>query len=174
MIEKCTHVIARNFCHIYDVDYRVLPPNVFWRILSNRFLAIKSEFLLFRSVESYITAHRLALASAEIEQMMETIRCAHLNVFVIILLLFVLLFFHYLIRTNLVLTVFARRRFRWMSFEELQEVVKHPLVPRRLLVEALMAQLESLQYPERQANADDLRFVYLTCVEKLKWPRYAR
>lgn len=74
MIEKCTHVIARNFCHIYDVDYRVLPPNVFWRILSNRFLAVKSEFQLFKCVDAYVSAHRVALASSEIEQMMETIR----------------------------------------------------------------------------------------------------
>ncbi len=41
-----------------------------------------------------------------------------------------------------------------MSFDELQEVTKDPLVPRRLLVEALMAKLEGFEHPERINTAE--------------------
>lgn len=50
MVEKCTHVLARNFCHIYDVDYSFLQPFIFYKIISNKYLAVKSEFTLYKTV----------------------------------------------------------------------------------------------------------------------------
>jgi hypothetical protein len=61
MIDKCVYMIARNFCHIYDVDYNFLPPNIFLRILSNKYLAVKNEYNLYKQVPVFISCFLVPL-----------------------------------------------------------------------------------------------------------------
>jgi hypothetical protein len=49
-------------------------------------------------------------------------------------------------------------RFRWLSYKQLLEVVANEVVPRNLVIEALMARLHNLENPKQKLKSDSVRY----------------
>ena len=57
VIDKCTNVIARNFCFLH-VDFSFLPPHIYLKILQHEDLAVKSEVDLLTDLQSYVHSRK--------------------------------------------------------------------------------------------------------------------
>ena len=75
VIDKCTTVIARNFCFLH-ADFSFLPPAMYLKILQHEDLAVKNELDLFLGLDAYIRAHP-DLPPAQIAEMVRCIRFVH-------------------------------------------------------------------------------------------------
>lgn len=120
---RCLLMVAKNFSHkcLENADYGYLPFELFNGLLKHKYLAVKSEFALYKVVREYVNAHRQELSSSQLATLMESVR------------------------------------FRWFTYEQLEEAIKDPSIPQHLLIEALMAQLFELKFPNRPKEYDNPR-----------------
>jgi hypothetical protein len=69
--------VAKNFCHIPNVDYSWLPHGIFLQLLKHPYLAVKDEWSLYQTVCAYVSAHSTETEPVQSQALMETIRVHH-------------------------------------------------------------------------------------------------
>lgn len=121
---RCLLMVAKNFSHkcLEDADYSYLPFELFHSLLRHKYLAVKSEFALYKVVREYVFAHKEEIQSSQLASLMESVR------------------------------------FRWFTYEQLEEAITDPSIPQHLLIEALMAQMFELKFPNRPKEYDNPRY----------------
>ncbi len=75
VMDKCTTVIARNFCFLH-ADFSFLPPAIYLKILQHDDLAVKNELDLFVGLQAYLSVHK-DLSPDQISEMVRCIRFVH-------------------------------------------------------------------------------------------------
>ena len=77
VIDKCTAVIARNFCFLH-ADFTFLPSSIYLKILQHDDLAVKNECDLFKGLQEYVLSHK-DLPKEHVEEMVRQIRFVHFS-----------------------------------------------------------------------------------------------
>jgi hypothetical protein len=135
VIEISSNVISKTFCLIPQEEFLSLPFSSFSKILHHKYLAIKDEFDLYKYVVSVDVTNQSSIVCLYIKSYDEELSEQQIT------------------------ELFESVRFRWMSFAQLQECEANSLVPRFLLIEAIMARLKKYECADRaMEEAENIRF----------------
>jgi hypothetical protein len=150
LIQQCINVLASSFLHICDdTSFSKLDLDHFTRLICHPRLAVKDEYKLCRVILQYLqgdshtpTTLSIIPSSGDLtpdtiaspsETLPKTVDPTPMPAAV---------------DPATVKVLFQNVKFYYFTFEQLLEVSRHPLVPKELLVEPLLARLQAQEAPK--------------------------
>ena len=147
IVDRCVSVIGKNFCWIFDQDYSFVPPDLFLRIVQQGDLAVTDEYEdVYVPIMRYVQQITVSASGSSSPSLLSlspspspssssssppTFACALSTADTVTAVAQER-------PQELLMAIFSCVRYRWLSHEQLLQAAINPLVPRCLLVEALL------------------------------------